>query len=299
MTRLVFAALLFIQILFGINYVAVKYLLRIMPASTFNFYRYLASGIILITLAYCYKKIEWKLLKKYWWLFLVSALSGTVCGQMLFAWGIDQSSATNASILSILIPLFTLLVSYFRKQVSINIWKVLSLIGGGIGVLLIKWQDLDDFFSNSSVGDLYIILGCLCFGITISYTKDFYRNVAVSFGTSACFFLGGLVLIPFTPLSVSAELFETSYMSWFIFAVLGGTTIPYLLGNWSIQKVDPFTASLFIYVQPIVTSSLAYITLGEELTTIKIIASAIIFGSVLISQIDSGKQERKICNSSV
>ncbi len=275
------------QILFGINYVAVKYLLKSIPASTFNLYRYLIAAIILFIVAWALKVIKFHLLKKYWWWFLVSALTGTVFGQMLFAWGIDFSSATNASIISILIPLFTLIVSYIRKQVSINKWRVMSLVGGAFGVLLIKWENIGDLMSNASMGDFMLILGCLCFGITISFTKDFYRVVEVSFGTAACFLLGALVLIPFTPLTVGDSFFSSDNLSWFSYAVLGGTVIPYLLGNWTIKKIDPFTASLFIYIQPIVTFTLAYFILGERVTSLKVIASIIIFLSVLVSQKES------------
>ncbi len=287
MKPIVFSAFLFIQVLFGVNIIAVKKVLNILPASSFNLYRYVLAGIILFIAAFIIKKVEFSKLKKYWVLFLISALSGTVIGQMLFAWGINYSSATNASIISITIPLFTLLVSTIRKQVKITKWKVLGLIGGAIGVALIKLESMGNFLGATSLGDLYLILGCFFFGITISYSKDFYTEIAVSFGTGACFILGALILLPFTPLEVSTELWNAHYLPWFAFAVVGGTVLPYMIGNWGIRQVDPFTASIFIYIQPVVTGVLAYFLLGEVLTSQKIIASVIIFISVLLTQKDS------------
>jgi len=284
---IVFSAFLFIQVLFGVNIVAVKKVLGIMPASTFNLYRYILAGIILFIAAFIIKKVEFAKLRKYWKLFLISALSGTVIGQMLFAWGINYSSATNASIISITIPLFTLLVSSIRKQVEVTKWKVIGLMGGAIGVGLIKLETIGEFLGTASQGDLFLILGCFFFGITISYSKDFYAEIAVSFGTGACFILGALILLPLTPLNVSNELLDTQYLPWFIFAVIGGTVLPYLIGNWGIKQVDPFTASIFIYIQPVVTGVLAYFLLNEVMTTQKIIASIIIFISVLLTQKDS------------
>ena len=76
---------------------------------------------------------------------------------------------------------------------------------------------------------------------------------------------------------------ENPYFISIIFSVIGGTLMTYFLNGWVIKRVDPVKLSLFIYLQPVVASLIAYFYLGETLTAYKIIASVVIFGSVLLS----------------
>lgn len=278
--------LVVIQVLFGVNFISSKFSLMVMDPFSFASFRFLVAGIVLGTYSFLFAKADKKLNAKMWKLIFLCALTGVAMGQSLFMWGIKFSGAINASVLSISIPLFTLLISYLRNQVQLNKFKIIGISGAFLGVLLLKSEDLLHWNSHSLIGDLCLLSACFSLGLFISLSKDLFSECSAMLGSSLIFLVGGTMLIP---LGLGLQdikfemLFQNPYMISIIYSILGGTLMTYFLNGWVIKRVDPVKLSLFIYLQPIVASILAYMYLDESLTLFKIIASLIIFISVLVS----------------
>ncbi len=258
-----------------------------MDPFSFSAFRFLLSGVVLGVYVMLFAKSETKLSKGVWKLIFLNALFGVAMGQSLFMWGIKLSGAINASVLAISIPLFTLLVSYLRKQVVLNKFKIIGIIGAFIGVAFLKSEDIVKMNTQNLIGDLCLLGACFSLGFFISISKDLYSQCSAKLGSSLIFLVGGAMLLPLgllMPASYRPDLMiENPYLMSIIFSVIGGTLMTYFLNGWVIKRVDPVKLSLFIYLQPVVASLMAYFYLGESLTIYKVVASVVIFASVLLS----------------
>ncbi|MCB9095006.1 MAG: DMT family transporter [Halobacteriovoraceae bacterium] len=278
--------LIFIQFLFGFNFITSKYSLMVMDPFGFSCVRFLIAGTSLLVISFFLKKRAYHFHKKHLFLIFLCGFTGVGLGQSLFMWGIKYSGAVNASIVSVSIPLFTLFVSFLRNQITLTQDKIIGIIGAVIGVLILKSESILHWENKSLLGDICLLMACLSLGVFISLSKDLFTDFPVTLGSALIFLVGGLLLIPLgsSYFEINRELlFQFPYLEAFLFSVFGGTLATYFLNNWVVRKVDPLKLSLFIYLQPVVAALFAYFLLGESITLYKIGASVIIFVSVLYS----------------
>lgn len=277
--------LIFIQILFGLNFITSKYVLEVIDPFSFTSFRFISAGIVLLFFGLAFDGSIKEIKLKTWGFIGLCTFFTVILGQSFFMFGIKYAGPVSASIYSITIPIFALLVSIARKQVKSNRYKVLGICGAVVGILIIKFNDIDAWNGPSGLGDLYLLLGCLSLSLSISYSKDLFALISAKLGTALIFLIGGTLLLPLGqeigPIT-QRVLFSNPYFHCLLFSVLGGTLLTYLLTNWVIKKVDPFKLSIFIYLQPVITMFLAKLLFDENIGQVKILASLIIFSSVLL-----------------
>ena len=280
--------IILVQILFGINFSASKTSLKVLDPYTFSFYRLFFGASLLYFISLFFEKNEvdeYVLNRKL--LFIC-----TLClflGQVFFVLGLKVTSSINASIISILIPVFTMIVSSLRGQVRITFLKVLGLFFAACGVFYLKIYDFSGDLGLSFWGDLSIVLACLSLSLYISFSKDLFTHYPVVKGTALIFFFSALMSLPLSLLFFNSSIeaaFSSEYLPSILYTLLGGTVLTYALNNWAIRKVNPFYYSIFIYLQPIVASVVGYYFLKEDFNIHKLIASALIFSGILLNTME-------------
>jgi|GEM_PF-1986340 len=291
----VFIAIILIQILFGINFVTSKYVLSVMDPFTFTFFRFLLGGSILFgisSLLQTRKSFSLKDLFKN--KYLLMGIFSLFAGQLLFMLGLRYSSAFNASIISISIPIFTMIIAFFRNQISISSYKIAGLVLALCGAFILKASDFQEG-SISLGGDFFILFACLFFALHISISKDLFEKTPVLLGTSILFLISSIFVFPFIfifgDITSILNISVTPYWEAGLFCLFGGTVSTYCLNNWAIKRVNPFKLSIFIYLQSVVAGLLGYHYLAEEITAPKVLASLLIFVAVFLIYIEKANQE--------
>ena len=132
-------ALLVANIIYGINFIAVK---QILP--TYSSWQALAvfrafGALILLWIASIFFKTE-KLEKKDIWKLVIAGLLGVTINQSLLVWGIQLSSPVNASIIMTLNPLFVMILAAIILKLPITPFKFFGTIiaGSGAAILIIS-----------------------------------------------------------------------------------------------------------------------------------------------------------------
>ena len=97
------------------------------------------------------------------------------------------------------------------------------------------------------------------------------------------FWLGGVLLIPVWYLFSQplVPVFESSFNYALLYSIFGATCLTYLLNNIVLTKVDSDVVGLFIFLQPVVATSVAILFLGEILTVRMMFSFALIALGVL------------------
>jgi drug/metabolite transporter (DMT)-like permease len=61
------------------------------------------------------------------------------------------------------------------------------------------------------------------------------------------------------------------------------TVAAYILNAWALKRVDSSLVALFIYLQPLIASTVAVVFQGERLGGETLLAAALIFGGVAMA----------------
>jgi len=218
----------------------------------------------------------------------VCGLFGIAANQLLFFKGLSMTSTISASVLMTSNPVIVLALSYFILKESVSAKKVIGVVLGLSGAILLIFRGEINWQEGAFLGNFLILMNSTCYAMYLILVKPLmYRYKALTV-ISWVFLFGSFVVIPFG----FRELIDVSwstlpFRAWLSisYIVIFTTVFAYLLNAWSLKFVNPTTVSYYIYLQPIFASLIALFMLEEKLETGMIIFTMMIFtGIYLVSK---------------
>ncbi|MBV9242310.1 MAG: DMT family transporter [Acidobacteria bacterium] len=261
-----------------------KVVLAVLPPMGLVGIRTSVTAIILFIVQAIRGRLWLKEKGDYWRLALLS-LFGVVFNQLFFISGLSLTTASNTSLLAVMIPVFALTVGGIAGFERLTWIKVAGIAVAAAGVVILLDPRKASFSSRTTLGDLCIVINCLAYGIYVATSKHVITRNGTFRSMMWVFIFGSLVCVPLGAVSMSHVDIAAvpAYIWWVaIYIAIGATAAPYLLNAWALQKVDPSTVAVYVYLQPLIGFSLAVIFLGESLSLAFGIAAAIIFIGVFM-----------------
>lgn len=281
-----FASLILVNLLWAAQYPAYKIAGNNMESATLNFWTLLMASAFLGPLWLREKRkckelrkpFDWKTLREY----LLLGVLGIVPPSVMLSWGIGHSSASNAAILSLTIPVLMTGLGILMLGEKPSLIRVLSLVFGLVGTLLVSTSDLSQatFSRSLLVGNFVILIAGLGSAFYNTYSKDLlsrYSELEVlifsyAVGIAAC--------------AVISAAFETkpfyrvsgySGATWLAIAVLGFLSwgVAMSLWMWVLNRLEVGQISTSIYLLPLFGLILSIVTVHDRITLPQIIGGAL------------------------
>lgn len=282
--RLAYLALFLAALIWGVAPPIIKYTLQFISPISFLFYRFLiASVIIAIPTALRIKKV--KPSKKDLLDYLYLGFLCTPLNLLLLFWGIQRTTAIDASLISITSPFLVAIGgALFLKE---NITK---REGVGIGIamagtlLTIIQPMLEKGFGFQNVeGNMLVFLGTLVWVVfTLLAKKKHHLDPFLL--SSLSFMVGLMVFLPLVPTShfpPSPALLPA--LPGILFMAVFSSIIAYSTHLYGLSKIEASEAVVFTYLQPIFTIPVATVFLREKATLPFIVGATLIAAGVFLS----------------
>ena len=251
------------------------------PVLTIASFRMILTSLMLIPFA-CYKKPwrGWERKEIKWFL-----LSGLFLS-LHFAFWIASLKFTSVTSSVVLVTTHPILVGiggwlFLKERMGMNLVAGIALAVLGCG--LVSSGDVN-LSKGALIGDGFALLGAiaasgyLLLGRKLRKDQDLFSYIFPVYSTA------GLMLIPLS-LIFQQSFFgysSTTYAYLFLLAL-----IPQLIGhttfNWALKYLPASMVAITILGEPIGSTILAYLILGEGLTVWKVLGGISIFGGILIA----------------
>lgn len=280
----VVSALLAVQVLFGINYVVSKVLVGAFPPLVWACGRIAVAAAVMVALAAGRKHPGggWKFFGP----LLLFTLLGVVVNQGCFLVGLKHTTATNSAILNTLIPIFTLLLVTLRGQEPISAPRVAGFVSAFLGVLVLRRVEAFTLTDETLLGDLLTIVNAFSFALFLAFGKRFLEAHDKVWVTAWMFVFGSLGLgVAAMPDLAGFRMPEvtTGLALAMVFNIVGATILTYFLNSWALAHAQSSQVAIYIYLQPVVASAVAWFWMGEAITPRTVLSSALIFVGLLLA----------------
>ncbi len=209
------------------------------------------------------------------------AVFGVVLNQGLFMWGLDFTTAVNATLFMTVIPVFTYAIAVGFGYEVLGAKRLGGIVLALVGVLVL----LDPRrFTMGDVGNLLILANTFSYALYLVISRPILSRVPPLTAISWIFLFGGLMLVPIAWVQAGAGAFVVDARSAWILAyvVLGPTATVYALNLWALKRVASSTVAAFIYLQPIAGVFFAWWILGEAVVGRTFVAAALVFCGVAL-----------------
>lgn len=270
--------------IWGSSFIALKLAFAELPPLWVIFGR-MALGSLVFLLAWRwrgrlqYRAGDWKYL-----------LGLAVCEPCLYfifeALALQHTSASQAGMITALLPLLVAMGAFVFLRERIG----RTTLGGFLLAMLgAVWLSLaggaDQHATNPLLGNFYELLAMLCATGYTLLLKHLSTRYSAFLLTAMQAFIGALFFLPVAALDAP---FPTSISALGLGALLYlGVVVTvgaYGLYNFGVSRLPASQASGFINLIPLFTLVFAMLLLGERLNAMQLLAAALVFGGVALSQ---------------
>lgn len=279
---LIYGALLLVQIFFGVHYLVVKPVLLEIPPPAWALLRVACAALLMTVVALALGR-KLRVSRADLGRLAGFSILGVVLNQLCYAEGMSRTTPTHASILMTSIPVATLLFAVLLRRERARLRKLLAVLLGLAGVLLVIVPGARSAGSATFHGDLLIVINATSYSLFLVLSKDLMRRIDALSATALLLGFGSLgMLVPGLPALLGTDLAAVSPRTWALAAwiVLFPTAAAYLMTYWALARVESSVVAFFIYLQPIVATGLAMALLGDRLAGHVAAGAALVFTGV-------------------
>lgn len=279
-----YLALVGVQLSFGSFPVFGKIALTVIPAVGLVGFRVGLTALIFVIVQTFRRRFWLRDRVDYLKLFGISFLAVTF-NQLLFTTGLSLTKASNASLISVTIPIFALTVGYALGSEILRPVKVLGIIVACTGVVLLVDPRNASFSSQTTLGDLLVVANSFCYGVYVAISKSIVTRIGAFRSIMWIFVFASTFCIPLGVYSlrdVDFTSIQPNIWGAILYTALIGTLVPYFLNAWALARVNPSTVAVFVYLQPVVGFMLAVAFLGEHVGINFIVSALLVFVGVYL-----------------
>lgn len=217
--------------------------------------------------------------------FAFFALIGVTLNQLLFFKGLSLTTAVNTSLIAVTIPIFTILISALIGNDFLSRRKVFGIVLAAVGVIYLINPTKASFGSETTQGDILIILNSLCYAFYVAISKKLISQYGALKSIAWLFLFASVINVPIGLVSLqTVNLSEVSMNSWLFVAglVIFPTILSYFWNAWALSRVEPSIVAVYIYLQPLMGFLAAILFLGEHFSVRLLISAILVFAGVFL-----------------
>ena len=275
------------------NYIVAKIALREFPPLLLGGLRICLAGLFILP-AYAmqrasHPKSEIRNPKSEIPMLVYLGLFGVTLNQLFFIVGLSRTSVLHSSLIIAMTPIFVLAIAALIKQEQITVRKAAGMLIAviGVGILNALPASTAPGASPTLLGDLFVFLAGVTFAMfTVLSKKVSLRHSAITVNTFA--YVGGAValapVVIWQGQSFSYHTVTLAGWSSLLYMALFPSVICYLIYYYALGHISASRVSAFSYLQPVIATLLAALTLGERVTLPLVAGGAVIFSGVYLTE---------------
>lgn len=286
--------ILSVVMIWGINYTIAKYGLVEFTAIEFTAIRMMAAAPLLLLLTFFIEKslyVERKDIPR----LIVVSFVGIVLYQTLFMETVKYTSATNASLLISISPIFTTLFAVFLKQEKFSSRKLIGSMIAFVGaaLVLVAGHSLASSFYGNGIG----MITSICWGLYPVLAGPLIKKYSALRVTAWSALVGAIPLLLLSGPHVFVMPFHiTKGMTLFalLYSIFFVTVFGLVMWYIGVQKIGASHTMVYMYITPIVAVLFAAIWANESISLQQMIGGIIIFFGLWFVKLEKVKVQTTV-----
>lgn len=278
-------SLLLMAMIWGVNFVVVKYATGVLPLLPFNAVRVTLAAVTLLLIGSLTAN-PWPDRKRTLALLGLGVLGNGIY-QMLFINGVARTRAGDAALLIAATPAFIALIGRARgtERIGGRGWIGILLSIAGIG--LVSGAAVIVQTRNALLGDALILGGALCWAFYTVLLRPYMHDVD-GVKLSAITMVGGALALMLSgwPAVLATDWAGAPTMAYvaLVYSGLGGLVVAYLFWYRGVRLIGPTRTAMYSNLQPIFAVAVAWMVLGEIPTVWQGVGAASIMSGLLLTR---------------
>ena len=275
-----------VVVVWSINYIVGKIALAHIDPLTLAVFRCELVALLLLVI-YGAQPRRTRPRRRDFWTFLWLGFFGYIVNQCCFVIGLGHTSSEHSVVIIASGPILILVLASILRLEKLTAAKVLGMVTGFAGVILLELEHGWPAHSPLLVGDLITLLGILGFSVYTVLGKRVagtYDTVAMN--TFNAVIAAVLVLPVALRQGMHLDWNSVGWVGWaglFYMAALSAV-VGYLLYYWLLGHIEASRVVVVNYLQPVVVVLLSIPLLGERPTGRLLVSAALVLLGVYLAE---------------
>lgn len=280
------ASLVFMLLLWSVNYIAGKIALRTMDPITLASFRLEVAALLMIPV-YFTQKNRSPLRARDLWPFAYLGFFGVIINQGLFTVGLNYTTSDHSSVIIAVGPLIILLLARAMKLEELTAAKIAGMAISFFGVYLLETEQGSPRNSPLLLGDLITLGGTIGFSIyTVLGKRLADRYDAISMNAFNCF-AAAIMLLPISiRQAVHLDWKSVGWGGWLgmLYMAAASSVAAYTIFYWALRYLTASRVAVMSYFQPVVVILLSVAFLGEHPSRNLLLGTALVLVGVFLAE---------------
>ena len=288
-------AALFTMVLWGVNFAFVKYLLDTLGVGAFLFIRFVSMPLLaFLLLLLVFRRHIARTWPKREDLprFIACGLIGHALHVGIVFWGISLSTAFSSALVLTSGPLFTLAILVLAGAERLRASQVAGTLVAGAGIGLFLSDKFAGGVLHAGYGDLILLVAASLFSLYTVLARPLVERYGPLIVLAYTLAFGAPPMILITaPSMFTADLGRLTPMVWFglFWAIVLSSVGGWLVWAWVNHVRGIARSAPLMYLPPPIAGVVAWLTLGEQFTWLKIVGAGVTMAGVAWAQFGSGR----------
>ncbi|MFI5253456.1 MAG: DMT family transporter [Bacteroidota bacterium] len=207
--------------------------------------------------------------------------------QFLFLAAIKHTTPGNAALLFATTPTLVLLISAFMGHEKLTRLKTLGVITAFAGILIVIFEKGIDFRSDFMVGNLLLCVSVAAWALFTVFGRPMILKYGAFTTSAAAMILGAMMYLPFSifnAVKFHYAILSLADYSGILYLALITSVVMYVLWTYALRKTEASKVAIFSNLQPVLTTILAVVLLGQIITPVFIVGGSIALAGVVLTQ---------------
>jgi drug/metabolite transporter (DMT)-like permease len=272
--------------IWGVNFVAMKFLLAEIAPVNLILLRFISGSVLIFLLLFFMEDVKVPL-KDFYKLCFLGAIGITVY-QFLFIYALKNTSVTNAAVIINTAPLYGGLLSSFLGYEKFQKRTFFAIVLGFVGVyILVSKGELLSLVGEDLKGAIFALIACVLWAFYTILAKPMLDKHSPLKVTTYSMLTGSALLCGFVPFYLNVkEVVSLSFAGWMslIYSIVFSIVIAFFLWYRGVSKIGVSRTIIYQYSIPVFGTLSAFFILHERLYWSQLIGAAIIFASINLAK---------------
>jgi drug/metabolite transporter (DMT)-like permease len=272
--------------IWGVNFVAMKFLLAEIAPVNLILFRFISGSVLIFLLLFFMEDVKVPL-KDFYKLCLLGVV-GIAIYQFLFIYALKNTSVTNVAVIINTAPLYGGLLSSFFGYEKFHKKTFFAIVLGFVGVyVLISKGELLSLGVGDLKGAIFALVACFLWALYTIMAKPMLDKHSPLKVTTYSMLTGSILLCGFIPFYLDvkeiAVLSSTGWLS-LIYSIVFSIVIAFFLWYRGVSKIGASRTIIYQYSVPVFGALSAFLILHERLYWSQLIGAIIIFASITLAK---------------
>lgn len=287
------------NILFGVNFSFYVSLTRAGVAFQQIFFLQLLAAALSFTPSFATRPYRSMKVEDFGMIFIVALL--VIYGWMyMLLWGASYTSPIDASTISTLGPVFTLLTACIVNAERVRWLRFVGIalaLAGAATLLFDKGRSLVES-TTEGYGNALVLCAVVAIAVNTILIRPQLRRYGVATVMGWYYTIGFIITLPFfwnELATLDLGRMSAASIAELLYVMFGGTVLPMYLLYVGAEQLSAVPTALYRYLQPIVATCLALLRGQSAIDTANIVGAALIFVGMILVVIAPNRSSQSAC----